>query len=792
MRTVIDYDPFSSRDAAFWGQGFWPADWIEHPDASYKTPAVFAYRKRFTLNAARTVRVHVTADERYDLFLDGSRVGRGSERGDHNNWFFETYDFDLPAGDHLFVARTWSMGVGSPYAQMSTRPGFFLLAENEDETLLNTGRAAWEVRPLPGYSTIESPMTYWAGHKWGIDGTQFAWGFEQGDGDSWIRPTKLCQGRSASFANEDPAWWLLRPSTLPAMIDKPVPAGRVRHVEALGAGKVEEVRVMGANHLPSDADEWQSMLVGAGTVTVAAGTRMRVIVDLENYFCSYPKVVVTGGTHATIRMHFAESLYEVFETQFKGNRNEIEGKLFVGTGDRFLIADGKHSYEHLWWEAGRYYELLIETADLPLSINAVSLTETRYPHEFTARFEASDARLADVIPIGVRTLEMCSHETYFDCPYYEQLMYVGDTRLEVLTTYALTPDDRLPRKAVSIFDKSRRTSGMTQARYPNRILQVIPPFSLWWIAMVHDYAFWRADPEFVKSMMPGVRAVIEAWRAYITVDGLVGAPDGWNYIDWVPAWEAGIPPDGASGISGVLNWHFAMVLRLAAELEVIHGETELAARNIRTADTIAQAADAAFWCDDRGLYADDLAHTRFSEHSQCLALLGDNVPASKRDRVATALFADPDIERTTIYFSYYLFETYRIFARTELLLDRLGMWFDLQKNGFTTTFESPEPCRSDCHAWGAHPIFHYFATLIGIRPAAPSFAKVRIEPQPGDLAWLRGSMPHPAGDIVADLQFDGGEITGSIGLPDRVSGELVFAGRTQRLHSGTQIVNLEK
>ena len=76
-------------------------------------------------------RIHVTADERYDLYVDGLRVGRGSERGDAANWFYESYDLTLPAGRHTLVARVWTLGDKAPFAQITLRPGFLLAAEGD-------------------------------------------------------------------------------------------------------------------------------------------------------------------------------------------------------------------------------------------------------------------------------------------------------------------------------------------------------------------------------------------------------------------------------------------------------------------------------------------------------------------------------------------------------------------------------------------------------------------------------------------------------------------------------------
>ena len=50
--------------------------------------------------------------------------------------------------------------------------------------------------------------------------------------------------------------------------------------------------------------------------------------------------------------------------------------------------------------------------------------------------------------------------------------------------------------------------------------------------------------------------------------------------------------------------------------------------------------------------------------------------------------------------------------------DRMSLWLNLKTLGCKTMLEMPEPSRSDCHAWAAHPVYHYLASILGIRPAA--------------------------------------------------------------------------
>jgi alpha-L-rhamnosidase len=791
MRQLLDHDPFRhlALNGRWYTRGLWPCSWIGTPEP-LAPPFVAAYRRRFTLDHDATIRVHVSADERYELFLDGERVGRGPERGEPRHWRFETYDLPLAAGEHVLVARVWSLGEQAPGAQMAVAPGFLLAPQDEALLpLLGTGHAPWEVKQLEGYgfAPIVWPgaYVYFAiGAQFVVDGTRFPWGFERGAGEGW-QPARVVAPAASTARPEYTPVRLLAPAQLPAPLDRPVPNPRVRFV---GPDSSEAIRA--ADGLDDERERWQALLGGGEGVTVPAGATRRVLIDLGVYSCAYPELVVSGGAGGELRLRWAESLYEAPEGHAKGRRDAVEGKFFRGIGDTWLPDGGERRFDALWWRCGRFLELTVQAQDAPLTVERVALHETRYPLEPAMRLAASDERLAEVARVAVRSLQMCAHETYMDCPYWEQLMYAGDTRLQSLITYTLTGDDRLPRVALRQFDDSRLPSGLTQSRYPSRVTQVIPPFALWWVGMVHDYALWRDDAGLVRDLLPGVRAVIDGFGRFVNAEGLVEAPAGWNFMDWAPEWQSGVPPEGELGVSGPINWLYAYTLERAAQLEEWHGEPELAARSRRLAGELAARLDAALWDERRGLYADDLARAHFSEHTQCLALLSGHLTERRRAALAGGLLSDGGLTRTTIYFSHYLFEAYRELGRIDALFDRLSLWFELPAQGFTTTPEMPEPTRSDCHAWGAHPLYHFFASLLGIRPAAPGFRSVAIAPQLGPLAWLRGELPHPAGTLAAELTVQGERLTGTVTLPEGVTGVLSWGGARQQLSGGAQAIAL--
>jgi len=779
----IDLSKYSGKDLGWeWLKlGDWPASWVDHPERPLKAASVAVFRLNFECAAASKVRFRVSADNRYHLYLDGKPLGRGPERGDVLHWRFETYEEKLSPGKHVFAALSWWLGDVAPVAQISVRPGLLFAAEGDWHERLSTGVAPWEVMLVDGFEYM--PVD-WVGARVRIDGARFPWGWQTGAGAGWVAAKAIVQGMSASLKNQIPPYWLMTPATLAPMRETSERAGRVRHL----AAKASPYPVAAQDNIADEVPAWDAWLAKGSALTIPPHAVRTAVIDLDNYYCAYPVLRVSGGRGTRIKVSWAEALFLKTEGYEKGNRDGIEGKYFRGPGDEFLPDGGDgREFTPLWWAAGRYVEIVVTTADEPLLLESLTFSATGYPVKMEGSFRASDERFEEVTPIALRTLQMCSHETYFDCPYYEQLMYAGDTRLEVLVTYCMTHDDRLPAKAVTMFDDSRRLSGFTRSCYPCNVAQIIPPFSLWWMMMVRDYWMWRGNEEFIRKRMPGVRSCMEAFYALIREDGLMGAPTGWNYVDWVdkPVWNAGMPKDAALGISSILNLQLLLALQAKASIEADLGEGLLAKRDRTLAANVMRAVLKHFWDSPRGMIADDLAHERFSEHAQCLAIISGLLPKDKARRVAKGLVEAPDLQRTTIYFSHYLFEALYRIGNISRLMERLDMWFGLERLGFKTTLEQPEPSRSDCHAWASHPLYHYYATFLGIRPDAPGFSRVRIAPMlPEHITWIEGRMPHPAGEVSVALRRKNGKLTGEVTLPAGVKGTFVWSGKERALKSG--------
>lgn len=757
------------------------AAWIWHGQVPDDEPVFLRFRCVFAAADLPLV-LHVSADERYVLLLDGQRISRGPDRGDLDHWHYATYRVALDPGPHTLEAWCWRLLNAAPLAQLSWRGGFILAAEGPYDAALTTGKAPWQVVRLVGQRPVDAgnPDCFGVGAALEWDARMYPWTNDGAVAAVVVREPV----RDKPWGVVTPGW-RLTPSALPDQLDRGIRAGRI---VAGGAGILDRDTPVSAEALQwSERAAWQAVVAGTHPVTVPPHTTLYVIWDLDEYYCAYPCLEVDGGRDARTTWGWSEAPYAA-DGRSKGHRGEIAGKRFVCFADHFIADGGTRRFTTHWWRCGRYCVITVVTAAAPLTITSLSLDETRYPLEMTGRLETPDAGLPAVVALCVRGLQMCSHETYLDCPYYEQLMYVGDTRLELLTTYVTTDDDRLARQALRLLDASRVNWGFVNERYPCREPQHSVTFALLWALVLRDYAWWRNDPAFVCDRLIGLRSMLEHCAPYRNSDGLLEGLPGWSFIDWVPEWEMGCAPDGQPGVSSLNNLLYVLALQAATDLEALAGEPLLARRYTQQARVTGRAIVARFWDRRRGLVANELAHATFSEHGQALALLSGVVTGARAWRVLRGLLEASDLHRASHYFSFYVFEALRAMGQGQRILPQLARWKAMVAQGCRTPPETYEPSRSDCHAWSSQPLFHLYATIAGIRPASPGFRTVRIEPQLGDWPRIAGALPHPNGAIEFD--FDARRCRATVILPAGIHGTLLWQACEVPLTPGRQEIDL--
>ena len=164
----------------------WSAHWITVPGAPRTEYGVYHFRRTFPLTAKpSSFVVHVSADNRYQLFVNGTRVSSGPARGDLLHWRYETVDIapHLKAGSNVLAAVVWNFGPEAPMAQVTHETAFLLQGDTQAERAVDTGRE-WKCTADASYSPIpvraghEVAGYYVAGPGERVDASKYPWGWE--------------------------------------------------------------------------------------------------------------------------------------------------------------------------------------------------------------------------------------------------------------------------------------------------------------------------------------------------------------------------------------------------------------------------------------------------------------------------------------------------------------------------------------------------------------------------------------------------------------------------------------
>jgi alpha-L-rhamnosidase len=751
------------------------AGWITHPQAGKHAYGVFHFRKTIALDTKPSqFVVLVSGDQRYRLFVNGKSVATGPARSDVAHWHYETLDLApfLATGKNVLAAVVWNDGEHSAWAQLSHQTGFFIQGKTAAEAMANTD-TSWRVLENHAY-TPQSTIAHITGAYEQVFAQQYPWGWETStyNDSSWDAPVvsePAFSNAHAGIKNDTARHLIARAIPLPE--ETPQRFGRLRRSNGL-------------------ADVKDDFLKGSGSLAIHPWADVTLLIDQDVLTTAYPELLVSGGRGAKITLTYAESPAQ--ENRNKGNRNEIEGKKITGFQDVFLPDGGANRlYRPLFYRTFRYIELHIENHQEPLELHNFSSVFTAYPFQEKARLVTNDSVLSKIWDVGWRTARLCAYETYMDCPYYEQLQYVGDTRIQALISLYVSGDDRLMRNAIAQIHYSLLPEGITQSRYPNWNQQIIPPFSLFWIAMLHDYWMHRSDDAFLKPFLPAVKRILDWHQQYLTSKSMLGKMPHWNFVDWAKEWpwtgienESGVPPGTTTGNSTILTLQYVMALQKAADLYRHFGMKRESMGFLKSADKIKTATYKNCWNSAKGLLADTPEQAGYSQHAQAMGVLTGTFPQKADQAVLQKTLSDTALVQCTYYYKFYLLQALAKAGMGNQYLKELGPWKGMLDLGLTTFAEAPEPTRSDCHAWSASPCYDLLATVSGIRPASPHFATVQITPHLGDLTYCEAQIPHPSGTIAVKYEkSETGAWQVTATLPEGVTGYLIWKGERHNLKS---------
>jgi hypothetical protein len=719
----------------------WNAEWIAAPNDAGNEYGVYYFRKNIDLAAKpASFIVHVSADNRYKLYVNGTLVSLGPARGDTYFWNYETLDLApyLTKGKNTVSALVFNEAQFRPEAQITVRTAFIVQGNSAKEEALNTNNT-WKCirdagrKPIPGF--------FFAAGKGEMVNMNLAvkgdWAAVNYDDSAWAFAVKVLDGNLKGMS-----WgidWALVPSSLPPM--------------ELTYQRILKLRnVTGISVPPGFPGRKQPIIIPSNTTVT-------ILLDQTFETNAYVTLNFSGGKDAGISLGYAESLYEKGSNGTrKGNRNDTEGKVFIGRKDS-LISDGSkgQSFTTLNFRTFRYIRLIVQTRNEALIIDDFYGTFTGYPFKRTAAFNADNSEIKQILNIGWRTARLCAMETYFDCPYYEQLQYIGDTRIQAMISYYNTGDDRLARNALTLMDHSRIAEGVTRSCYPTKGTQIISTFSLWYICMLHDYWMYRNNSNFIKNKLVGERAVLDFFSKYQQPDGSLKDTPYWTFVDWANGqnWSAGSPPRGTDGSSAILDMQLLWAYQWAAEMEFKIGLKDYANIYNEKAEQLKATIQRKYWDPSKKLYADTEDKTTFSQHANALAIIIGMLSDAKMPAMAKKLLTDSTLTQCTIYFKYYL---HRALVKAGLgndYMNWLGVWRKNMAMGLTTWAEYSDvsASRSDCHAWGASPNIEFFRTVLGIDSYAPGFTKIKITPHLGSLINVSGSIPHPNGKVSVSYKL---------------------------------------
>lgn len=524
---------------------------------------------------------------------------------------------------------------------------------------------------------------------------------------------------------------------------------------------------------------------GQDAVRVPEGSACTLLFDAGELLNVYAGYRIEKGRGSILRFTY----FEKFVHPDPNHDPELKRDDYVNgvIGDRgqtdTIRPDGSDLYyETFWYRTLRFLKIEIEAGEEEVILHRPVLRRVGYPLNAQSWIRADKPWVEQVFAMCVRTLRSCMMDAYMDCPFWEQMQYPMDTRLQMMFTYACSTDTALARQAIRAFHDSMLPVGLIQGRAPSNPVQIISTFSLHYIFMIWEYFERTGDESVLKLYRSDVDRILEYYDGRIEEDGLIRKVGFWDFVDWQEAWNDTFGAPGATrqGPSAIINLMYGRALLVAAKINEQTGRPGMAEEYRARQQSIAQRVEALCWNPDRGLYREGPAYEEYSQHAQSWAVLNGLKRGEEAAVMMRKTFEEKDVLRCYFSTCYELFRACEEAGCYELTSQQMDWWIHLLDEHCTTCPETPSHSRSECHAWSALPMYEMIHVLAGVRrkSACPDTIEVRPHLAGYGLKHLEGEMITEYGPVKFDYTAIGnGTVSGILVLPEGMSGTLTLADK---------------
>lgn len=712
--------------------------WIWYADQPGRDKEHVLFRRTFRYPGHGPVEVKLSASNRYRLWINGRYLCRGPQKGDRFSQFYDTLDMTpwLQPGENVIAVQVQhypeddlgcvDFKTGPISVIPHSRGGLWLACDDLD--IATDSR--WKCIRDTACAFVEAVDSKYAGDMELFDGNACPQGWMNLDfaDDHWENARVLCPADTHRMGGVLYPWQLM-PRSIPMLSEEPI--------RPVGVSK-------------SQGADWAPLAAGK-TVTVAAGTRAWVDIDMGELVNAYVALPLTAGEPGNrVTLEYAEG-YETPDEQGvyrKRIRDDAEHGRIHGEKDVYITCRGSQVYEPFHFRVFRYLRLHIDAgvSDVTLAMPAFRLTG--YPLEIQGRFHGENPTVEQMWNISLRTLRRCMLDTYVDCPYYEQMQYIMDTVIEALLTFQVSGDDRLVRRAIRDFHATRRPDGMIQCNAPAAFDQIIPVFALYYVDLLYYHYQYYGDRKLLRTYLPTVTGILQYFQDRIDPNtGLLGTTGYWSFVDWVELWRPnhGSPVSDPSEPLYIYSHIFAYALERSAYLLGQIGWEGQAAeyKALRQSLLLRLRGTKA----DSGYYRVSPSETVPSQHGQLWAVLSGCAAGGEDKELMRRCMSDPSLLQCSYSMSFYLFRAMEKAGVYDEIPGKWKPWQDMMDLHVTTWLEDGVNQRSDCHGWSAVPIYDLTAMALGIRPEKPGYEAICIRPGALELGSMEATVATVRGPV---------------------------------------------